>query len=40
MPQYMLLIYSPSDFQPSEEQIAEDMPRWFAYTSEQQGLVS
>ena len=33
MPQYMLLIYSPTDSAPSEEQIAAEMPKWFEYTA-------
>jgi hypothetical protein len=32
MPQYMLLIYQPSDSVPSPEQLAEAGPRWDAYT--------
>ncbi|GAC1318448.1 MAG: YciI family protein [Thermoleophilaceae bacterium] len=31
MPQYMLLIYAPSDGGPSPEEMAEEMPRWEAY---------
>src|SRR5436309_3106838 len=34
MPQYMLLIYSPTDVQPTPEQYAAEMPKWFAYTQE------
>jgi hypothetical protein len=33
MPQYMLLIYSPTDNTPTEEQIAAEMPNWFEYTT-------
>jgi hypothetical protein len=36
MPQYMLLIYSPSDVQPTPEQLEAEMPRWFSYTQELQ----
>ncbi len=36
MPQYMLLIYSPSDSVPSPEQMAEEMPKWYAFTNELQ----
>jgi hypothetical protein len=32
MPQYMLLIYGPSDRKPTPEQMAAEMPRWTAYT--------
>ncbi len=32
MPQYMLLIYGPSDRPPSPEEMAAEMPRWNAYT--------
>jgi hypothetical protein len=32
MPQYMLLIYGPSDRAPSPEEMAAEMPRWNAYT--------
>jgi hypothetical protein len=32
MPQYMLLIYGPSDRTPTPEQMAADLPRWSAYT--------
>ncbi len=35
MPQYMLLIYGPTDGGPSPEEMAADMPRWYEYT---QGL--
>ena len=33
MPQYMLLIYSPADSRPSDDELAAEMPRWFAFTS-------
>lgn len=36
MPQYMLLIYSPTDSSPSPEQLEAEMPKWFAYTTELQ----
>jgi hypothetical protein len=36
MPQYMLLIYSPADFQPSPEQLEQEMPKWMSYTQELQ----
>jgi hypothetical protein len=32
MPQYMLLIYSPSDRTVSPEEMAAEMPRWNEYT--------
>jgi hypothetical protein len=32
MPQYMLLIYGPSDRTPSPEEMAAEMPRWNEYT--------
>jgi len=32
MPQYMLLIYGPSDRTPTPEEMAAEMPRWNAYT--------
>jgi hypothetical protein len=35
MPQYMLLIYGPSDRSPTPEEMAAEMPRWNEYT---QGL--
>ncbi len=35
MPQYMLLIYSPTEGGPSQEERAAQMPRWYEYT---QGL--
>jgi hypothetical protein len=35
MPQYMLLIYGP-EWTPTPEQMAEQMPRWNAYTEELQ----
>ena len=36
MPQYMLLIYSPTDVQPTPEQMEAEMPKWFSYTQELQ----
>ena len=36
MPQYMLLIYSPTDFQPTPEELEAEMPKWFSYTNELQ----
>jgi hypothetical protein len=33
MPQYMLLIYSPADSTPSQDEIAAEMPKWFSYTT-------
>jgi hypothetical protein len=33
MPQYMLLIYGPSDGGPSPEEMQADMPKWFEYTN-------
>lgn len=33
MPQYMLLIYSPTDSSPSPEELAAEMPKWFSYTT-------
>lgn len=33
MPQYMLLIYSPTDTTPSPDEIAAAMPKWLAYTT-------
>jgi hypothetical protein len=36
MPQYMLLIYQPSDYTPSPEEMAAEHPRWNAYTEELQ----
>jgi hypothetical protein len=36
MPQYMLLIYSPTDARPTPEQMEAEMPRWLAYTQELQ----
>jgi hypothetical protein len=32
MPQYMLLIYAPTEGGPSPEEMAAAMPRWFEYT--------
>jgi hypothetical protein len=32
MPQYMLLIYAPTEGGPSPEQMEAEMPRWFEYT--------
>jgi hypothetical protein len=32
MPQYMLLIYGPSDRTPTPEEMAAEMPRWNEYT--------
>ena len=32
MPQYMLLIYQPSDRTPTPEEMAAEMPRWTEYT--------
>ena len=32
MPQYMLLIYSPTDGGPTPEQAQAEMPKWFEYT--------
>jgi hypothetical protein len=32
MPQYMLLIYGPSEGGPTPEQAAEQMPRWYEYS--------
>ncbi len=34
MAQYMLLIHSPAEGGPGPEALAEEMPRWFAYTEE------
>ncbi len=36
MPQYMLLIYSPTDVPRPPEELQAEMPRWFAYTQELQ----
>ena len=36
MPQYMLLIYQPSDFDPTPQERAESFPKWNAYTEELQ----
>ena len=33
MPQYMLLIYSPSDARPSPEEAQAEMPKWIEYTN-------
>jgi hypothetical protein len=33
MPQYMLLIYQPTDAQPTPEQLREMGPRWDAFTA-------
>ena len=32
MPQYMLLIYAPTEGGPSPEEMQAEMPRWFEYT--------
>ena len=32
MPQYMLLIYTPAEGGPSQDERAAEMPRWFEYT--------
>jgi hypothetical protein len=32
MPQYMLLIYTPSEGGPSPEELEAEMPRWYEYT--------
>ena len=32
MPQYMLLIYNSAESRPAPEQLAEDHPKWGAYT--------
>ena len=32
MPQYMLLIYSPTEGGPSPEELPAEMPRWYEYT--------
>ena len=37
MPQYMLLIYQPSDYDPTAEERAANFPKWSAYTEELQG---
>jgi hypothetical protein len=34
MPQYMLLIYSPTEGGPSPEEMQAEFPRWMAYTEE------
>jgi hypothetical protein len=36
MPQYMLLIYSPTDVERPAEELQAEMPRWFSYTQELQ----
>jgi hypothetical protein len=36
MPQYMLLIYSPTDVERPPEELQAEMPRWFSYTQELQ----
>ncbi len=36
MPQYLLLIYSPADRNPSPEELEAEMPKWFSYTQELQ----
>ena len=36
MPQYMLLIYGPSDRNPTPEEMAAELPRWNAYTEQLQ----
>jgi hypothetical protein len=36
MPQYMLLIYSPTDTSRTPEELEAEMPKWFAYTQELQ----
>lgn len=33
MPQYMLLIYSPTDDARSPDELAAEMPKWFEYTT-------
>jgi hypothetical protein len=33
MPQYMLLIYSPTDDSRSADELAAEMPKWFEYTT-------
>lgn len=33
MPQYMLLIYSPTDARPSDDELQAEMPKWFEYTT-------
>jgi hypothetical protein len=34
MPQYMLLIYSPTDVERTPEQLEAEMPKWFSYSEE------
>jgi hypothetical protein len=34
MPQYMLLIYSPTDGGPSPEELQAEFPKWMTYTQE------
>lgn len=36
MPQYMLLIYQPTEGGPSPEELQAESPRWFAYTQQLQ----
>jgi hypothetical protein len=36
MPQYMLLIYGPTEGGPSPEELQAQMPRWFEYTQQLQ----
>ena len=36
MPQYMLLIYSPTEMRPTPEQMEAEMPKWMSYTEELQ----
>ncbi|MEA2220623.1 MAG: hypothetical protein QOJ35_3249 [Solirubrobacteraceae bacterium] len=36
MPQYMLLIYSPTDSARTPEELEAEMPKWFSYTQELQ----
>jgi hypothetical protein len=36
MPQYMLLIYQPSDYDPTPEERAASFPKWSAYTEDLQ----
>ena len=36
MPQYMLLIYSPTDTPRPREELEAEMPRWFSFTQELQ----
>jgi len=41
MPQYMMLIYSPTDRQPTQQEIEAEHPRWVQYTTnlQQAGLM-